>query len=158
MIFDIRLATLDEAPLVHRIMQAAFAEYAGVLNPPSGANRETVADVEEAMAQGGAVLAWDGATVIGSGRFRFETDFLYIGRLAVLPEHRGIGVGRAMVDFMERVALERQLAEIHLSVRMMLPQNLRFYQNMGYSVLEIGMHPKGGDQVANLVKHLKVTS
>ena len=108
------------------------------------------------MAQGGAVLAWDSQTAIGSGRFRLEPDFLYIGRLAVLPEHRGAGVGRAMMDFMEHVAVERQLAEIHLTVRMMLPQNLHFYENMGYSMLEIEMHPRGGDQVANLVKHLKV--
>jgi ribosomal protein S18 acetylase RimI-like enzyme len=158
MSLEIRLANTDEASLVHRIMQAAFAEYIGVLDPPSGANRETVTDVAQAMAQGGAVLAFLDQTAVGSGRFRFEPDFLYVGRLAVLPEHRGAGIGRAMVDFMEHVAAERKFDSIHLSVRMTLPHNLRFYENMGYTVLEIGMHPKGGDQVATLVKRLKVTS
>jgi ribosomal protein S18 acetylase RimI-like enzyme len=155
---DIRLATIDEASLVHRIMQAAFAEYIGVLDPPSGANRETVADVEQAMSQGGAVLGYVDQTPVGSGRFRLEPNFLYIGRMAVLPEQRGAGIGRAMMDFMEHVAAERHLAEVHLGVRMTLPQNLSFYEKLGYSVLEIGTHPKGGDQVATLVKRLKVTS
>jgi ribosomal protein S18 acetylase RimI-like enzyme len=155
---QIRLATREEAPLVHQIMQAAFAEYTGVLNPPSGANRETVADVEGSMAQGGAIIAWKDQSATGSARFRLELDYFYIGRVAVLPNFRGAGIGRALMEYLEQLAVKKGLLTIHLSVRMSLPQNLQFYEKLGYSVHEIGMHPKGGDQVAALVKHIRVTA
>ena len=35
--------------LVHRIMQTAFAQYIGQLNPPAACHRETVADTAAAM-------------------------------------------------------------------------------------------------------------
>jgi ribosomal protein S18 acetylase RimI-like enzyme len=156
MSLEIRLATLEEAALVHRVMQSAFAEYADVLNPPSGANRETIADVEQAMCDGGAIIAWNDQTAIGSARFRLEPDYFYVGRVAVLPEYRGAGIGRALMEYLEQIAVEKGLLTIHLGVRMSLPQNLRFYEKLGYSVLEVGLHPKGGDQVATLAKHIRV--
>ena len=148
----VRLATIEEAPLVHRIMQAAFAEYIGVLNPPSGANRETIADVEEGMRLGGAVLAWDGQTAVGSARFRYELDYVYVGRVAVIPEYRGTGVGKALMKFLENVIAERGMTTIRVVVRMQLPQNITFYEKLGYKVIDIGMHPRAGDQVATMVK------
>ncbi len=149
---SIRLATIEEAPLVHKVMQAAFAEYIGVLNPPSGANRETVVDVEEGMRLGGAALAWDGQTAVGSARFRYEVDYVYVGRVAVIPECRGKGVGLALMRFIEGVIVGQALLSIRVVVRMQLPQNITFYEKLGYKVIEIGPHPKAGDQVATLEK------
>jgi ribosomal protein S18 acetylase RimI-like enzyme len=154
MSLEIRRATLDEAPLVLQIMQAAFAEYAGVLNPPSGANHETLADVEKAMTEGGALLACDGGAAVGSARFRPEPDCMYVGRVAVLPAYRGRGVGAALMWAIEDVAREAGRSKIRLGVRMALPGNLAFYEKLGYTVMEIGPHPKGSDQVATLIKEI----
>jgi GNAT superfamily N-acetyltransferase len=152
MSLEIHRATLEEAPLVLHIMQAAFAEYAGVLNPPSGANHETLTDVQKAMTDGGALLAWDCDLAVGSARFRPEPDCMYVGRVAVLPEYRGKGVGAALMAAMEDVAREAGRSKIRLGVRMALPGNLMFYEKLGYTVVEIGPHPKGSDQVATLIK------
>ena len=50
-------AAREDAALVHHITQAAYAEYRGVLHPPSSVDQECVADVERALDEGGAVLA-----------------------------------------------------------------------------------------------------
>ncbi|HLV79615.1 MAG TPA: hypothetical protein VKT32_05010, partial [Chthonomonadaceae bacterium] len=80
---EIRIApaTAEEAQTVHRIMQAAFAEYAGRFDPPSGAGRETIEDVVKAMQEGGAILARVGSEAAGTARFRIEPDHLYVGRV-----------------------------------------------------------------------------
>jgi hypothetical protein len=68
-------ATHQDAARVHRITQAAYAEYRGMLHPPSGVDRETLADVERALDERGAVLAW-----IGDQAFNMsETTYLSSG-------------------------------------------------------------------------------
>ena len=57
-----------------------------MLDPPSGAFAETDEDVAAAIGRGGAAIAWLGETPIGSVRFEPEESWLYIGRLAVIPE------------------------------------------------------------------------
>lgn len=52
----IRIARVEEAPLVHSIMQEAFEEYRLILTPPTGALKETVHDVAAAMRKGGAPI------------------------------------------------------------------------------------------------------
>lgn len=59
-------ATREDAPCVHGITHAAYAEYRGVLDPPSGVDRECVVDVERALDEGGAMLVWIDDTVVGA--------------------------------------------------------------------------------------------
>ena len=49
-VIQITNATEEDAPLVYEIMQAAFAEYRGVLNPPSGVYAETVEKTDGMLA------------------------------------------------------------------------------------------------------------
>jgi len=135
-------------------MREAYAEFDGTLMPPSGALRETVEEVREAMSKGGAVLAWEGDTVVGSARFQWYPDYVYIGRVAVIPAHRGKGVGAALMQFIEAAAREKGYHSVQLGVRMSLPGNLAFYQHLGYEVLKTEPHDKGGDMVAWMGKQL----
>lgn len=148
-------AGVEDAPLVHQIMRAAFAEHAGSLNPPSGATTETVADVRAALEKHGGVIAWDSATPVGSARFELGTRHLYIGRLAVPPEYRGRGVGSAMTQFLEDFARESDLDFVQVGVRTSLPQNLVFFQRLGYTTVLVQPHPRGPDRIATLVKRLR---
>lgn len=145
-------AALADAPLVQRVMQAAFAEYEQALNPPSGAHGETLADVVAAMQQGGAVLAWLGETLAASARYRLDADALYVGRVAVLPGLRQRGVGTALMRFMETVAREQRRAAVRVAVRMQLPQNVVFFERLGYRVAGVADHPRGPDRIVSLVK------
>ena len=87
----------EQAEIVRELMLAAFAEYESVLTVPSSAMWETIEDVAGHIALGGAVLARLGSETVGSGRFELRDDHVYIGRLSVLPPHRGRGVAAAMM-------------------------------------------------------------
>jgi ribosomal protein S18 acetylase RimI-like enzyme len=82
---------------------------------------ETVDDVRAAIAKGGAVLAWEDGEAVGSARYQWYPDHLYIGRVAVIPAYRGKGVGSALMRRIEEIARERGCGEIRLGVRMSLP-------------------------------------
>lgn len=139
------LAGVDDAELVHRIMQAAFAEYRGVLDPPSSAHAETVADVARALAAGDGALAWLGTEAVGSARYGRQPAHLAIGRIAVLPAYRGSGIGGALATFLE----------VRLEVRMALDRNLALYERLGYQIREIVPHPRNPEfSFAKLGKRL----
>jgi ribosomal protein S18 acetylase RimI-like enzyme len=154
MTLRIELATPEQAHLVHQAMRDAYAEYDGTLIPPSGALRESVADVQQAMTRGGALLAWDDDEVVGSARFQAYPDYVYIGRVGVIPSHRGKGVGSALMRGIEEIARERGFDQIQLIVRMSLPENLDFYKRLGYEVIRTEPHPSGEAMVAYMSKQL----
>src|SRR5574338_1181633 len=99
MTIEITPATPEDAPLVYKIMQAAFAEYIGVLVPPSSVEYETLDDTRHAIEEGGAVLAHLDGKPVGSARYAFhdEGHTCYIGRVSVLTEARGKGIASSMV-------------------------------------------------------------
>jgi len=138
----ITLAGPDDATLVHGIMLAAFAEYRGVLDPPSSAHAETVTDVVHALAAGGGALAWLGAEAVGSARYGRQPDHLYIGRIPVLPAYRGRGIGGALVTFLEGQARILGFSEVRLETRTILRRNLALYERLGYQIREIVPHPR----------------
>ena len=149
----VRAATAD-APLVHRIMREAFAEYDGILQPPSGALRESVADVERTMAQGGAVLAWLGDVAAGSARYLVRADDLYVERVAVLPAYRGQGLAAQMMGTIEAQARRLARSRVEVGVRQSLPRNVALYQRLGYTVVKVEPHSGGPDHTVTLVKQL----
>ncbi|MBV9169488.1 MAG: GNAT family N-acetyltransferase [Chloroflexi bacterium] len=143
---QVRLARSDDADLIHRITQAAFAEYRGALPVEPGALTETVADVAAALRQGGAVLATIDGEHAGAARFVREDEDLYVGRVAVLPSHRRQGVASAMMGYLEQLAPSLGCAAVRIGVRESLPSNVALYQTLGYEVVKIEPHPRGPDR------------
>jgi len=139
---------------VREIMRAAFGEYENVLTVPSSAMWETVDDVAGHIRQGGAVLARMGTETVGSGRYELRDGYLYIGRLSVLPAHRGRGVGAAMMLALEERGRAAGLPEAHISVRVLLPKNIELYQRLGYVEVARYRHERGDELVVDMVKRL----
>jgi ribosomal protein S18 acetylase RimI-like enzyme len=139
----VTLATSDDAPLVHRIMIAAFEEYRGVLEPPSSTHQETVEDVRRAFDSGGAVLAWVEGQAVGSARFQPRPDYLYVGRVSTLPAWRGRGIASALMTFLEGHARTLGLPEIRVEVRLSMPSNVALYRRLGFHTVSEQPHPRG---------------
>jgi hypothetical protein len=82
-------ATRQDAAPIHRITQAAYAEYRRGLHPPSEVDRETLADVARPLDEGGAVLAWISDDAVGAVRVQAAVYHVSVERLAVIPTARG---------------------------------------------------------------------
>ena len=149
------LAASGELGLVHAVIQAAFAEYAGQFDPPSGALSETLNDIRHKASEGGAVLAWAGETAIGATLFTLTPNYLYVGRLGVLPNQRGRGVASAILGYCEQIALCLGCSQIGLGTRGQLEGNVALYQRLGYRIDKVVTHPRGTDQIVWLLKSLK---
>jgi len=139
-IVTLREAICDDAPTIVAVLQAAFEEYRGRLDPPSGAHGETVEKVRDVMRTACSVLALDGDQVVGCVFYTPEDEHIDLFRLAVLPAHRRRGVGRTLVEYVESRALALGIPRVQLGVRVALPRNRAYYERMGYRFLEARTH------------------
>jgi GNAT superfamily N-acetyltransferase len=135
-----REATPEDAPLLLQLMQTAFGEYEGVLDPPSGVHKETIETVRRRVIDGGAVLASVGDRPAGFAFYELNDGLLYFGRLSVLPELRNNGIGRALLDYVERRARESGAAGVKLGVRVQLPHLIARYERCGYQITQYMTH------------------
>ncbi|WP_426446846.1 GNAT family N-acetyltransferase [Paenibacillus sp. S-38] len=155
---EIRTAGREEIGLVFDIMQMAFREYAGVLQPPSGALGEKPEDLLPFFeGGGGAVLAWEAGQPVGSARYKRDADrdALYIGRVAVLPGYRRRGIGDALLKHLEELARGLGYSRTTLGVRLSIPGNVSYYERAGYRPLEKHDYPCGRDSWYLMGKELQ---
>lgn len=82
-----------------------------------GATRTTASEVAELIRAGQMVVASRDGEVVGSVRVRdVAGDASEFGMLAAAPAHRGAGVGRALLDFVERRGRGRGRRAIRLEL------------------------------------------
>lgn len=130
----------ERAEEVHRLTQLAY-QGQELLDPPSGASRETPEKVREQLDAYGGALALLAGEVVGCLRWDLHIDRdLYVKRLAVDPACRRRGVGSALMDWAESEARRRGLEGVILGVRIALADNLDFYRSLGYRVVGDGRH------------------
>jgi ribosomal protein S18 acetylase RimI-like enzyme len=130
----------EAAETVHRLTQAAFAEFSR-LDPPSGAGREDVASVTADLARHGGALALAGDRVLGCLRLELGSDHLHVRRLAVDPGFQGRGIGHALMRWAEEEARDRGFERVTVGVRLALRRNLDFYRRLGYREVAVHAHP-----------------
>src|SRR5215212_9667371 len=125
----LRAATEADIPTIVALIQAAFKEYDGVIDPPSGAHKENAENILRKLATERAVLALlnpDGQSggdhAVGSVFYRNAGDHMYFGRLAVLPAYRNRGIAALLIAYVEQRARDLGLLRVRLGVRVALPQ------------------------------------
>ena len=146
----LRAATAADAPALAATIGAAFEQYRGKLVPESGAFRETAATIAAELANGsGAIIAEQNGKPVGCVMVKPEDGDLYFGRLSVLPAARGLGLARRLVEAVEAEARRRGLAGIRLGVRIVLTDNQRLFQSLGYAEVSREAHA-GFDQPTSI--------
>ncbi len=140
----LRSATPDDAPTILAITRAAFEQFRDRLDPPSGALRETLESLTASAFQPnhGAALAFVDGVPAGALRWSIHSqrDHLYVGRVAVLPVYRHQGVASALMRWAETHARALGLPAVQFGVRLQAPENIRFYQRLGYHITEYAQH------------------
>jgi len=129
----IRAATGEEVDAVVGLIQRAFAQYRGRLQPESSALSETAATIRSAMATGILLVAIEQGCIAGCVSVQRKADFAYAGRLAVDPQARGRGIARRLVAEAESLARQMGVGRLRVDVRLALPENRAFFRALGFA-------------------------
>lgn len=123
------------------LILASFASMTGRIDPPSSALSLTAASLaEKAKAEIGHV-AVDGERLTGCLFLRPEADCLYIGKLAVLPEAQGKGLGKRLLAIAEETAAAHGLPALRLETRIELTDNHAVFAAWGFTRTAKKAHP-----------------
>jgi GNAT superfamily N-acetyltransferase len=68
-------------------------------------------------------------------------DALYVGKLAVDPDHQGEGIGRALLDAAENAARAASLPALELQTRVEMTENHAAFTAMGFVLAGETAHP-----------------
>ncbi len=137
---ELREAQADDAPALASLLHAAFEQYRGKLDPPSGVHLETAATLRAKMLHARAVLASLNGKTAGCVFYEPQGQSIYLGRLAVLPAYRRHGIARALVAYVETQARARGIPRVQLGVRLALPQLIAYYEGLGYRIVSYERH------------------
>jgi len=121
---------IDDAIALLHLVQECFAYMAPRIDPPSSMHQLTC-DTIRKHARDHDILTI-GAPVEGCLFLTFFPDHVYLGKLAISPQHRHQGHARALIDHARDIAANRVLAWLELQVRIELTENHRFFEKMGF--------------------------
>lgn len=138
-------ATIDQADQILDVIRAAFEQYRHKLDPPSSVFRETAENIRQKITQGGGIIACDGETIVGVVLYQPYPEYMYLGRLGVLPDYRGQQIAIRLCHGVEDRALEHHLNRVLLNVRIGLVGNQQFFQSIGYTITEYHRHENYAD-------------
>lgn len=134
----IRHATTDELDIVASLMVDAFAEYAARMSPDAWSTfAQDIANVRGRLGDAELLVAQRGDRIVGAVTlFRqwrgAQHGAVSIRMLSVPPEHRGSGVGRAlMAECVER-ARQETADRVVLTVAQEMEDAREVFERMGF--------------------------
>jgi GNAT superfamily N-acetyltransferase len=124
-----RLAKLNEVLAIEELVLQAYSPYVERIGRPPGPMEEDyTALVKESrvsvIEQGGIIQA---ILVLIP-----EKNSLLLDNVAVSPSAQGLGLGRRMMEYAERIALEVGYRSIRLYTNEAMAENLQYYTRLGY--------------------------
>jgi putative acetyltransferase len=127
----IRHSTLS-SPDAARLIAALNAELTAIF-PEPGANHFSLSDAQVA-GDGAFVVAYLGGAAVGCGAVRrLDEATAELKRMYVDPSVRGRGIGRALIEALEREARLLGATRIVLETGTRLAPAIRLYEGMGYA-------------------------
>lgn len=124
----IRRAEHRDAEALSACLDAAYAQYAARIAdlPPVSA------DCADEIARFQVWLAEVANDVVGGLVLVPQDGFMRLANVAVHPDHRGAGLGRAFMELAEAEAREQGYVELRLNTHAKMPENIRLYGHLGW--------------------------
>ncbi|HUN76910.1 MAG TPA: GNAT family N-acetyltransferase [Steroidobacteraceae bacterium] len=125
----LRKAVSTDLQAVTSCAQVAYGKY---IERIGKAPAPMHSDFAEQIAQGLLYIAMRGPRFAGYVAFFPEGDHLHLDAVAVLPEHSGKGVGKALIGYVEQVARDEGFKAVELYTNEAMTENLVMYPKLGY--------------------------
>jgi ribosomal protein S18 acetylase RimI-like enzyme len=145
----IRAAVAGEAQDVHDLVQSAYGHYVERIGRRPGPMDW---DYEERIVRELVSVADEGGEIVGVIVLIPEPDHVVVENVAVAPERRGEGIGRALLAFAEEGAREAGTPTLRLFTHAKMTENLALYPRLGYEQTE--RRTDTGFERVFFVKHL----
>jgi len=127
-------AGCNDAPAIALVLQAAFAEYECLYTRAAfAATTPPTEEIVRRLGEGPTWIALLHRTVVGTVSAVPRGEALYVRSMAVVPEVRGRGVGRLLLEQVERYADERGFRCLDLSTTPFLTSAIALYERAGFS-------------------------
>jgi ribosomal protein S18 acetylase RimI-like enzyme len=152
----IRKAVPEDAQAIAAILHSSFIEYESFYTPAAFATTiSTPERIRERLSEGPIWIALQAGKVVGTVSAVIRGEALYIRGMAVGPETRGSGTGRALLDCAEKFAAQHELKALTLSTTPFLSRAIRLYESYGFHRNADGPHDLFGTPLFTMIKILK---
>ena len=133
---QIRPTTLTSPDAV-RLIAALNAELTSAV-PEPGATHFSLGEAQVVAGEGAFLVAYLDDVPVGCGAVRrLDQATAEIKRMYVHPSVRGKGIGRALVDALEREARQIGVSRIVLETGTRLAPAIKLYESMGYAPIPL---------------------
>lgn len=132
----IREATPDDLPIIRRMIHG-LAEYERLADQCQATEEKLRGTLFGERRYAECVIARNGTEAVGFALFfhnysTFQASpGIYLEDLFVLPEHRGLGVGRELLRHLARLAVTRDCARLEWAVLDWNEPAIGFYESLG---------------------------
>lgn len=114
------------------LINDAFADMDGVIDPPSSAKRLTTDNLARKARDETCIVASDGSRLAGCIFVAERADCLYVGKLAIAKEIQHRGIGRALMQKAEQLAVDLGKPILELETRIELTGNQAAFIRLGF--------------------------
>ena len=129
----VRRAGRNDAPAIALVLQAAFAEYESLYTRAAfAATTPPTQEIVRRLGEGPTWIALLHRTVVGTVSAVPRGEALYVRSMAVVPEVRGRGVGRLLLERVEGYAGECGFPRLELSTTPFLTTAIALYKRSGF--------------------------
>lgn len=136
---QVRRAIAEDAPAVVFVLKCAFREYEHLYTRQGyEATTPEATEIVRRMQEGPVWIAARGRQIVGTGSVVRKETGLYVRGMAVLPVARSLGIGRLLLENIERVAVEENCARLFLSTTPFLIRAIRLYEAFGFKATAEG--------------------
>jgi len=147
--YSLRSAIGADVPKMAALVNAAYGHYVeriGMLPRPM------TDDYAEVIRSSQVTVAESHETIVGVIVLAITDEGFVIDNVAVDPSHRGMGLGKALLEFAEAEARRAGFDSIYLYTHEQMTENLALYAKIGY--VEYARRSQGEFSLVYMRKHL----
>lgn len=109
--------------------QAAYQYYIVRMNQSPA---PMIADFDKLVSKEFVSIATSGNKLVGYVVCYPESDYMHLENVAVLPSHQQLGIGKKLIQHVERRAVAAGLTKVELYTNETMHENLAMYPKLGY--------------------------